>query len=149
MNVLVAKPIIKDQYWVVTDGEKKVGNVYANSAGYEVKLNGTTLFFNNQTDINKKTTIIFEPVKSDNTVAQLPYPEYPTPEKTYNNIFDVKRKLHLFTTRKKSKCLHAAGWFVMENNGNKEVTFCPKYLYIQRYTYVGPFKTEEEASRYK
>ena len=29
MNALVAKPIIKDQYWVVTDGEQKVGNVIA------------------------------------------------------------------------------------------------------------------------
>lgn len=149
MNVLVAKPIVKDQYWVVTDGEKKVGNVYANSAGYEVKLNGTSLFFNNQSDIKDKTTIIFEPVKSDNSPVQLPYPEYPTPDKTYNNVFDVKRKLHLFTTQRKSKCLHAAGWFVMEHNGNKEVTFCPKYLYIQRYTYKGPFKTEQEANLHK
>ena len=24
---LIAKPIIKNQYWVVTDGDKKVGNV--------------------------------------------------------------------------------------------------------------------------
>ena len=29
MNELVAKPIIKDQFWIVTDGEKKVGNVLA------------------------------------------------------------------------------------------------------------------------
>jgi hypothetical protein len=53
MTELIAKPIIKDQYWVVTDGDRKVGNVQANSAGYEVILNGSTLQFNNTKDIQK------------------------------------------------------------------------------------------------
>jgi hypothetical protein len=146
MNVLVAKPIIKDQYWVVTDGEKKVGNVQANSVGYEVMLNGNALQFNNTTDIQKKTKITFQPLKSNKSKAQVPYPEYPTTSKIYNSIFDIKRKLHLFTKSAKSKCFHAAGWFVINQNGQNEVIFCPKYIFIQRYNYQGPFKTENEAS---
>lgn len=146
MNVLVAKPIIKDQYWVVTDGEKKVGNVQANSVGYEVILNGNALQFNNTTDIQKKTKITFQPLKSNKTKAQVPYPEYPTTSKIYNSIFDIKRKLHLFTKSSKSKCFYAAGWFVIGQNGQNEVIFCPKYIFIQRYDYQGPFKTESEAN---
>jgi hypothetical protein len=145
MNVLVAKTIIKDQYWVVTDGEKKVGNVYADNNGYEVKLNGTTLHFTNETDVKNKTQIIFEPLKSDNTPVQLPYPQYPVPNKTYNSVFDIKRKLHLFTKSNKSKCYHVAGYFVMNQNGNPEVVYCPKYLYVQRYPYKGPYKSYDEA----
>ncbi len=145
MNVLVAKPIIKDQYWVVTDGEKKVGNVQANSAGYEVILNGSTLQFNNTKDIQKKTNITFQPVKSNKTKVEMPYPEYPTTSKTYNNIFDIKRKLHLFTKSPKSKCYHVAGWFTLDMNGTSSVIFCPKYIFIQRYDYQGPFKTEWDA----
>lgn len=146
MNELVAKPIIKDQYWVVTDGEKKVGNVLANSAGYEVILNGSTLQFNNTKDIAKQTKITFQPLKSNKTKAQMPYPEYPTTAKTYNNIFDIKRKLHLFTKTTKSKCFHAAGWFIIEQNGQKQAIFCPKYIFIQRYPYSGPYKTETEVN---
>lgn len=145
MNVLVAKPIIKDQYWVVTDGEKKVGNVQANNVGYEVILNGSTLQFNNTKDIVKKTNITFEPVKSNKTKVEMPYPEYPTTARTYNNMFDVRRKLHIFTKTKKSKCYHAAGYFVINQNEKKQVLFCPKYIFIQRYDYVGPLKTEDEA----
>lgn len=145
MNELVAKPIIKDQFWVVTDGEKKVGNVLANSAGYEVMLNGNTLQFNNTKDIKKQTKISFQPMKSNKTKVEMPYPEYPTTVKTFNNIFDLKRKLHVFTKTKKSKCFHVAGWFVIDQNGQKQVTFCPKYIFVQRYQYVGPFKTESEA----
>jgi len=148
MNVLVAKPIIKDQYWVVTDGEKKVGNVQANSAGYEVKLNGSTLQFNNTKELQKKTKISFQPVKSNKTKVEMPYPEYPTTTKTYNNIFDVKRKLHIFTKTRKSKCFHVAGWFVIDQNGQNSIIFCPKYIFIQRYAYQGPFKTEIEANNY-
>lgn len=145
MNVLVAKPIIKDQYWVVTDGEKKVGNVQANNVGYEVILNGSTLQFNNTKDIQKKTNITFQPVKSNKTKVEMPYPEYPTTSKTYNNMLDVKRKLHIFTKTRKSKCYHVAGYFVVNQNGKNQVIFCPKYIFIQRYEYTGPFKTQAEA----
>lgn len=144
MTDLIAKPIIKDQYWVVTDGEKKVGNVQANGTGYEVKLNGNLSQFTNVQDIRKKTKIRFEPIKSNKTKASLPYPEYPTTSKTYNNMFDLKKKLHLFTKTRKSKCYHAAGWFLIEQNGVKQAVFCPKYIFIQRYEYRGPFKTEDE-----
>ena len=145
MNELVAKPIIKDQYWVVTDGERKVGNVQANSAGYEVILNGSTHQFNNTDDIKKQTKIKFVHLKSDNRKIEYPYPDYPTPKTTHNDVFDVKRKLHLFTKSPKSKCLHTAGWFTLTMTDTPEVIFCPKYIFIQRYPYQGPFKTEDEA----
>jgi len=147
MVELIAKPIIKDQYWIVTDGQKKVGNIQANNAGYGVQLNGSVMLqFDSTVDVQEQTHIrFFEPLKSDKTKANIPYPQYPTPTTIYNSVFDVKRHLHLFTKAKKSKCLYAAGWFSFEQNGNKMVTFCPKFILIQRYDYAGPFKTESEA----
>lgn len=146
MTELIAKQIVKDQFWVVTDGEKKVGNITANNSGYGVQLNGTLLQFKNTADIKKNAKIRFEPIKSNNTKAAMPYPEFPTTPRTYNSMFDVKRGLHLYTKTKKSKCYHAAGYFVMEQNGVKQTVFCPKYIFIQRYSYQGPFKTENEAN---
>ncbi len=146
MTELVAKPIVKNQFWIVTDGNKKVGNIEANNAGYGVQVNGTFLQFNNTDEIKKKAHIRFEPLKSNKTKASMPYPEYPTTARTYNSILDIKRGLHLFTKTKKSKCLHAAGYFVIDQNGTKQVVFCPKYIFIQRYEYSGPYKTESEAN---
>ena len=146
MTELIAKQIVKDQFWVVTDGEKKVGNSTANNSGYGLQLNGTLLQFKNTADIKKSTKIRFEPIKSNNTKAAMPYPDFPTTARTHNSMFDVKRGLHLYTKTKKSKCYHAAGWFVMEQNGVKQTVFCPKYIFIQRYPYQGPFKTENEAN---
>lgn len=146
MTQLVAKPIVKDQFWVIKDGDKKVGNVLANNNGYELILNGNHVQFENQQAIKDKVKIRFEPLKSNKAKVSMPYPQYPITGKTHNSIFDVKRKLHLFTKTKKSKCYYAAGWYVIDLNGVPQTQLCPKYIFIQRYPYIGPFKTQEEAN---
>jgi len=143
---LVAKPVIKDQYWVVTDGVKKVGNVIADGSGFDVKLDGALSHFDTTNDITKFTKIRFQPTKTNKTKAQVPYPEFPTTSKIYNSIFDIKRKLHLFTKSQKSKCYHVAGWFVIKQNNINQLIFCPKYIFVQRYQYLGPYKTESDAN---
>lgn len=145
MTQLIAKPVVKGQYWVVVEGDKKVGNVLANNSGYQVKINGNNIQFKNTEDIQKKTKIRFQPLKSDKSRPTVPYPEYPTTSRIYNSMFDVKRKLHLYTKTKKSKCYYAAGWFLISQNKDYEAIFCPKYIFLQRYDYRGPFKTENEA----
>ena len=147
MSGLIAKPIIDDQYWVVTDGYKKVGNVIADDKGYGVKLNGNEKHYESTEDVIKFTNIIFQTLpKSKFDNSEKPYNDYPTTNKVYNSMYDIKRKLHLYTKNKKSKCYFAAGWFVMEINGQKQVIFCPKYIFIQRYPYNGPYKSETEAN---
>lgn len=145
MSVLIAKPVVKNQYWVVTDGDKKVGNVLANGTGFDVKVNGVNTFYKTTNDIKRRAKIEFQPLKTNETKVKLPFATYPTTPKVYNSIFDVKRKLHLYTKTQKSKCFYAAGYYVMEQNGVEEVVFCPKYIFIQRYSYHGPYKTEDEA----
>ena len=76
---------------------------------------------------------------------EVPFNEYPTTNKVYNSVLDIKRKLHLFTKTPKSKCYHAAGWYTFKQGSEEKAIFCPKYIFIQRYAYQGPFKTEEEA----
>ena len=142
---LIAKPIVKGEFWVVTDGDKKVGNVIANGSGFEVKLNGSQSHFKNANDVKRKTRIQFQTLKTDKTQPKLPFSSYPTTAKVYNSILDVKRKLHLYTKTQKSKCYYAAGYYVLNQTGQNEVVFCPKYIFIQRYPYAGPFKTEAEA----
>jgi hypothetical protein len=145
MTELVAKPIVNNQFWIVTDGEKKVGNIEANNAGYGVRLNGTFLQFNNTDELKKTMQIKFETITHTISKPTHPYPEYPTTKRVYNSIVDIQKGLHLFTKTKKSKCLHAAGYFVIDQNGVKGVQFCPKYIFIQRYAYTGPYKTSDEA----
>ena len=144
---LIAKSVVKNQCWIVTNGEEKVGNVIADGSGFEVKLNGNKTHFKNTNTIKKQTNIQFETVKVEKNKKEIPFNEYPTTKKVYNSILDIKRKVHLFTKTQKSKCYYAAGWYILYQNTEPTITFCPKYIFIQRYEYLGPFKTEDEAKK--
>jgi hypothetical protein len=143
---LIAKPVVKNQFWIVTDGEEKVGNVLADGSGFEVKLNGSKSHYKNTKAIERITNIKFENLgKFKTTIKDLPFSEYPTTAKVYNSMLDVKRKLHLFTKTVKSKCYYAAGWYTVKQGAESKAIFCPKYIFIQRYEYTGPYKTKAEA----
>lgn len=145
-KTLIAKPVVKNQFWIVTDGIQKVGNVIADGSGFEVKLNGNVAHFKNTTTIQKQVHIEFQTNKALSKKEVSPFSEYPTTKKVYNSVLDIKRKVHLYTKTPKSKCYYAAGWYVLNQGSEPVVTFCPKYIFIQRYDYQGPFKSEAEAN---
>ena len=144
-KTLIAKPVVKNQFWIVTDGKEKVGNVIADGSGFEVKLNGNKSHFKNTNAIQKQTHIEFQPVQNNKVTKDTPFAEFPTTKKVCNSILDIKRKIHLYTKTPKSKCYYAAGWYILYQGIDPVVSFCPKYIFIQRYKYMGPFKTEIEA----
>ena len=103
-KTLIAKPVVKNQFWIVTNGKEKVGNVLADGSGFEVKLHGNKSHYKNTSAIKRKTNIEFETVtKVDTSKHDLPFKVYPTTDKVFNSMLDIKRKLHLFTTGAKSK----------------------------------------------
>jgi hypothetical protein len=145
-KTLIAKPVVKNQFWIVTDGTEKVGNVLADGSGFEVKLNGNKTHYKNTKAIQKIAHIEFLNFsKFSSEKKEVPFSEYPTTSKVHNSVLDIKRKLHLFTKTAKSKCYYAAGWYTFKQGSEDKVIFCPKYIFIQRYEYQGPFKTKDEA----
>jgi len=143
---LTAKPIIKNEYWVVTDGKKKVGNVIHEGSDYKVILDNKKETYTNTKEIEKTKKIVFEKIEKPNTQTNPSFAVYPTTNRTHNNYYDVKRKLHVFTKTAKSKCYHVAGWFAIKQNDKFVPVFCPKYIFVQRYEYFGPFMTNEEVN---
>jgi hypothetical protein len=142
---LIAKPVVKDQFWIVTDGEKKVGNVLANGSGYQVKLGDRKKEYSSTKVITNKENIEFEKYKKPEKKETNPFQYYPTNGKVYNSILDVKRKIHLFTKSTKSKCYYAAGWYALKQGSEFVTVLCPKYIFVQRYESYGPFMTKDEA----
>jgi hypothetical protein len=149
-NNLIAKPVVNNQYWIVTDGKHKVGNVLATGSGFEVKIGNKKKEYPNTKSIATKEHIEFvKPIKGVRKETN-PYSTYPTGKsKVFNSILDVKRKIHVFTKTSKSKCFHAAGWFVIKQGSEMNVVLCPKYIFVQRYESFGPFETQSEANDIK
>lgn len=142
---LIAKTIVKDQLWVITDGSKKIGNVEADQSGYCIKIRGDTKHYASTKAIEQNFHVTFDKPKTLESHEETPFANWPTDSSTYNNFYDIKRKLHVYTKSPKSLCYHCAGYFKIKMTDEWEVVFCPKYIFIQRYPYHGPFKTEDEA----
>lgn len=146
-NKLIAKPIIQDKFWVVTDGVNKVGNIEAEGNHYNLKLGDSVLQFDSTKKISKTASVEFEKKIKFKVTETTPYAVWPLDSKrTYNNMIDVVNKLHVFTKTPDSKCYYAAGWFAI-NYGEEDwsTELCPKYIFVKRYPYLGPFKTQREA----
>ena len=69
---------------------------------------------------------------------------FPSMCKPYNSMYDVKRKLPLFTKSNASKSLYCAGYYTIKFEKGWVRSFCPKLITIERYESKGPFKTEME-----
>ena len=59
-------------------------------------------------------------------------------------MFDIKRRLPLFTKSEKSKSIYCAGYYIIKFNKGWVKSFCPKLITIERYKSKGPFKTDIE-----
>ena len=58
---------------------------------------------------------------------------YPTSVNPFNQMYDVKRKLPLFTKSKKSKSLYCAGYYIIRFDKGWVRSFCPKLVTIENY----------------
>ena len=145
--MIIAKPVIPNQFWILKEGENKVGNIEAGPNGFAVKIGNQIQSYKNISTIKQKIAISFEPtVKNlhDNSVNTVH--GYPTNGHPYNAIFDVKHQVPLWTQEPRSKSWYAAGWYQVKQGRSWTTEFCPKLITLQRYPYRGPYYTEEQAN---
>lgn len=141
---LIAKTIVRDQLWVITDGSKKIGNIEIDNYGYCIKIGDNTRHFASTNVIEQTLHVTFDKPTTLESHEEIPFAYWPVDGETFNNFYDVKRKLHVFTKTKNSLCYHCAGYYNIKMDNEWETIFCPKYIFIQRYPYQGPFKTVQE-----
>ena len=145
--MIVAKPVIPNQFWILRDGDIKVGNIEAGPEGFSVKINNQVQSYKSINILKKKVSIDFEPAVKNHksTTANLVH-GYSTEGRAYNSIFDVKHQVPLWTKEPRSKSWYAAGWYRIKQGRAWETVFCPKLITLQRYPYSGPFLKEEQAN---
>lgn len=145
--MIVAKPIIPNQFWILKENDRKIGNIESGPGGYSVKINNQIKTFKTINNIKKQVDIDFQSVtkkiseKRDNSVYG-----YETSSKPYNAIYDVKHQVPLWTRDEKSKSWYAAGWYQVKQGRSWQIVFCPKLITLQRYKYQGPFFSREQAN---
>jgi 1,4-dihydroxy-2-naphthoyl-CoA synthase len=146
---LIAKPVIDRKYWILQEDDRKVGNVEACAGGYQVKINNQVAQFKTIKMVEQRIHVQFEPSFKNKTkpVTNLVH-GYPVAGRVCNPIWDVPKKLPLFTKTNKSKSWFAAGWYKVKKGRNWSIMQSPKLILLQRYPYSGPFKSKEESEQH-
>lgn len=142
-----AKEILKDKFWIVEDEGEKVGTLSFNDDKFMLSSLTGTRFFENERQLKKGLGQDVNWQKLQITEVQETQKEihgFPTSCTPFNSMYDIKRKLPLFTKSDKSKSIYCAGFYVIKFDKGWVKSFCPKLITIERYENKGPFKTELE-----
>lgn len=147
-EMIQAKPIIQDKFWIVEQNGSKFATLRKNEDDRFVLSNesGVKIYDNKQslTDQFGKDFFTVKIVKEADNAEPNEVHGYTTSTTPHNAMFDVKRKLPLFTKSGDSKSLYCAGYYVIKFDKGWVKSHCPKLITLQRYDYKGPFKTELE-----
>lgn len=138
------KNLLKDRFWIIEDNGMPVGTVTKDEERYMLANSAQTKFFNNSLQLEKflgvnldRTEITFTKKTEYNVHG------YPTSVEPFNTIYDIKRKLPLFTKSENSKSLYCAGYYIVRFDKGWVKSFCPKLITVERYETRGPYKTKD------
>jgi hypothetical protein len=147
-NNIHAKPIIDNKFWIVEQGGKKCATLRKNEDNHFVLSNETGIkVYNNKESLTKqfgKDFFVAKIVKESNNSSSLEVHGFPSSCIPHNSMFDIRKKLPLFTKSNDSKSVYSAGYYVIRFDKGWVKSFCPKLITLQRYEFRGPFKTELE-----
>jgi hypothetical protein len=146
-----AKVLIPDKEWIIKDGAKKIAAISKEKKGYLVMCKGLRIPFKNLAEIKSAVGIAFfeESIKHLKKEEPDTYSIYgfPCKSKPHEPLYNVQKKLPLYTKRSKSKSQHCAGHYIIKFRKGWVKSFSPKLITLERYPFQGPWKTEEESKQ--
>jgi hypothetical protein len=145
--MIIAKPVVPNQFWILKQDDRKIGNIESGPGGYSVKINDQTKTYRTLNTIKQHIPIDFEKIDRKKTVDyRTQVYGFETASKPHNAMYDVKHQVPLWTRDSGSKSWYAAGWYRVKQGRAWSTVFCPKLITLQRYAYRGPFHSEEQAN---
>lgn len=148
MTVIHAKPIIDNKFWIVEEDGEQVATLRKNEDNRFIMSNEDGVkIYDSKEKLTKefgKNFFVAKIVKEATDSLPNEVHGYTTSTAPHNAMYDIKRKLPLFTKSGDSKSLYCAGYYIIRFDKGWVKSFCPKLITLQRYDYKGPFKTELE-----
>ena len=145
MSELVAKPVIKNKYWIVEDSGNPIATIQAvEDGGFVYVHNDRRERYPSVRVLSKQHNIKFTtPSKKSKAPVENQVYGFPITGQSFNEVYDVKRRLPIYTKTEKSKSQYCAGYYLIQLNDTWTQAFCPKSISVNRYSYLGPFATEK------
>jgi hypothetical protein len=143
-----ATPIIDDKFWIVERGGEKFATLRKNDDNRFVLSNEAGIrIFETKESITKqygKDFFVAKIVREADNSSECEVHGYPSSTTPHKPMFDIRKKLPLFTKSEDSKSVYSAGYYIIKFDKGWVKSFCPKLITLQRYQFQGPFKTELE-----
>lgn len=145
MTELRAKPVVKDKFWIVENGDKKIATIQAiDEGGFVYVHNEQRQKFATVSTLKKKLNIVFDRTsKKSKTKTSHDVYDFPCSARPFNQLWDLSKKIPIYTKTEKSKSYFCAGYYLIKFSNNWVKAYCPKLITLQRYEFLGPFKTAE------
>ena len=141
----VAKPVLEDKFWILEDNGQKVGTIRSNENGVTLQVGSENQTFRALEELTQKISVSFsgKELVSKNK-EEYDVHGYFCKTRPFNSIFDLKRKLPLYTKTTDSQSFFCAGWYCIQFEHGWVPASCPKLITLSRNNYLGPFKTKLE-----
>jgi hypothetical protein len=146
MSDIIAKPVVKNKFWIVEEGGEKIATIQAiEEGGFAYVHDEQRELFPSIKMISKKYNIEFVKAEKPKKEKLDIYDVYgfPTNTQPNNEVLDVQRYLPIYTKGSKSKSFFCAGYYIIKFSSTWVRAYCPKLITLNRYEYQGPFKTQE------
>ena len=142
----IAKPVVKNKFWVVEDQGHRVATIQAvEDGGFVYVHDDQRERFTSIKILSKQYNITFDKVNKKSTKAEgNDIHGYPTQSKPHNELYDVSRRLPVYTKTAKSKSYFCAGYYIIQFESHWAKAYCPKLITLNRYSFRGPFATQEQ-----
>jgi hypothetical protein len=142
----IAKSVVKNKFWVVEDQGHRVATIQAvEDGGFVYVHDDQRERFTSIKILSKQYNITFDKVnKKSSKPAGNDIHGYPTQARPHNELYDVTRRLPVYTKAAKSKSYFCAGYYIIQFESHWAKAYCPKLITLNRYPFRGPFATQEE-----
>jgi len=145
MTELKATPVVKNKFWIVEKDGQKVASILAAEDGVVFVKDDQREKYPSITMLKNRHNIEFlRNGKKTTSTSGNEVNGFPASGKPHNPLYDVRKKLPIYTKESKSKSFYCAGHYLVRLSNHWSKVYCPKLITLQRYEYQGPFKTEIE-----
>lgn len=144
--MMTAKVLVPNKSWIITGRQGKVATVNKEKRGYSLTSHGQKYQAHDLTEIKERFGITLPDaatIKEKPAIKKEIY-GFPVKSRPHSPLWNIKKKLPIYAKSTKSKSLYCAGYYVIKFPKLWAKAFCPKLITLERYPYLGPFKTESE-----
>lgn len=140
---IIAKEIT-DNFWIIEENGERVGMLQKTEGGITLTRNKYQSSYKNLSQLKKQYPITFITNKKTKNKNNNTLYDFPCKSQPFNSIFDLQRKIPLYTKTEKSSSYYSAGYYIIKFGNGWVKAFNPKLITLQRYEFKGPYKTKEE-----